>query len=70
MTNHEIIEAVLAEDASRDLRNGIDTGRFHVTDANVALHASGGALISIIHLIVRGEDRDALMRAIDFMTDY
>jgi AcrR family transcriptional regulator len=51
---HRILEHVLAESAMRDLRDGIDTGRFAVTDADVALQASGGALLAVMHAALRG----------------
>jgi AcrR family transcriptional regulator len=51
---HRILEHVLAESAMCDLRDGIDTGRFAVTDADVALQASGGALLAVMHAALRG----------------
>jgi AcrR family transcriptional regulator len=51
---HRIVEHVLAGSAMRDLRDGIDAGRFAVTDADVALQASGGALLEVMHAALRG----------------
>ena len=58
---HRIVGRVLGKDAMKDLRTGIETGRFKVADPEVALNASGGALIGVVHLILdegRGEDAD------------
>ena len=58
---YRVIEAVFRGDAMRDLQEGIESGRFSVTDPTVSLLASGGSLIGIMHLILReslGEDAD------------
>ncbi len=52
---HNVTDAVLGEHAMADLRDGIDRGRFRVTDPKVALRASGGALISVMHGLLLGE---------------
>jgi AcrR family transcriptional regulator len=48
-------EAVLARQAMRDLRAGIAAGRFHVASPRLALRASGGALIAVMHAVLLGE---------------
>ena len=39
----------------RDLRAGIAAGRFHVPNPRLALRASGGALIAVMHAVLLGE---------------
>jgi AcrR family transcriptional regulator len=51
---HEIIEHVFTASAMSDLRKGIDAGRFDVADPDVALQASGGALLGVMHAALRG----------------
>jgi len=51
---HTILAAVLGDDAEADLRDGIATGRFDVEDLSVALHASGGALLGSMALMLTG----------------
>lgn len=51
---HRIIDHVLAASAMSDLRKGIDAGRFEVADPDVALQASGGALLGVMHAALRG----------------
>ena len=51
---HRAVATVMGDDAGADLRNGIAAGRFHVEDPTVALHASGGALLGIMVLILEG----------------
>ncbi len=46
---------VLAKPAMRDLRAGIAAGRFHVANPRLALRASGGALIAVMHALLLGE---------------
>lgn len=56
---HRIGNAALAEAAREDIHAGIDAGRFELTEPEVALQASGGALLAIIHSILLGQlDRD------------
>lgn len=45
----------LVEAARSDLMEGIRTGRFDVTDPELSLRASGGALLGVIHTILLGE---------------
>ena len=52
---HNVTDAVLGEHAMGDLRDGIDRGRFRVASPRVALRASGGALISVMHGLLMGE---------------
>lgn len=52
---HRVTDTVLGKPARRDLRDGIAAGRFHVSDPDVALQASGGALIGVMHALLRGE---------------
>jgi AcrR family transcriptional regulator len=52
---HRITDSVLGKTAMRDLRDGIKAGRFAVRDPAVALRASGGALIGVMHSILRDE---------------
>jgi AcrR family transcriptional regulator len=51
---HRITDAVLGEAARADLRAGIEAGRFRVSDPEVALTASGGALIAVMHSLLAG----------------
>ncbi len=48
-------DEVLARPAMRDLRAGITAGRFHVSSPRLALRASGGALIAVMHAVLLGE---------------
>jgi AcrR family transcriptional regulator len=52
---HRVANAVLGSSAMRDLKEGISTGRFHVASRQVALQASGGALIAVMHALLLGE---------------
>jgi AcrR family transcriptional regulator len=52
---HRVAWAVLGRSASRDLREGIAAGRFEVANPRLALNASGGALIFVIHAELVGE---------------
>jgi AcrR family transcriptional regulator len=54
-TPHRIGTAVLRDAARRDLQAGIDAGRFQVSNPELALTASGGALFSVIHAQLTGE---------------
>lgn len=55
-----IVDRVLREPATQDLERGIASGRFRTADPAVTLHASGGALIAVMHAMLRGViDRDA-----------
>ena len=43
--SHDLAFAALSPYAASDIDRGIKAGRFHVDDRNVALIASGGALL-------------------------
>ena len=51
-----ITRTVLWHSASSDLAAGIATGRFDVEDPDLALVASGGALLAVIHSILEGDN--------------
>lgn len=52
---YRVTDDVLARPAMRDLRAGIAAGRFRVADPRLALRASGGALIAVMHALLLGE---------------
>jgi len=52
---YRIAWSVLGQSAERDLREGIEAGRFQVANERLALNASGGALFAIIHAQLVGE---------------
>ncbi len=52
---YRVTDDVLAKPAMRDLRAGIAAGRFQVADPRLALRASGGALIAVMHAVLLGE---------------
>ena len=55
-----IVDRVLREPATEDLTRGIASGRFRAANPAVTLHASGGALIAVMHAMLRGTlDQDA-----------
>jgi AcrR family transcriptional regulator len=47
--------ATLGPDASADLKAGIEAGRFEVSNPELALTASGGALFAVIHQLLVGD---------------
>jgi len=47
--------SVLGDAVRRDMHAGIRTGRFQVTNPTLALNASGGALLAVIHAQLVGE---------------
>ena len=49
---HTIVATVLGEDAGADLDDGLAAGRFAVADPQVALHATGGALLGVMVLLL------------------
>jgi AcrR family transcriptional regulator len=54
-TPHRVARSVLWESASSDLAAGIAAGRFDVADPQLALLASGGALLAVIHAVLEGD---------------
>lgn len=52
---HAVTNMVFRETARRDLAAGIESGRFDVGDLEVALYGSGGALLGVIHALLRGD---------------
>lgn len=53
---YRVAWAVLGRAAERDLREGIEAGRFQVANQKLALNASGGALFAVIHAQLVGEN--------------
>ena len=53
--DHHMIDSVLRERAARDLRQGVRSGRFNVSNPHIALRASGGALLGVIQGVLLGE---------------
>jgi AcrR family transcriptional regulator len=56
--SHDLGFATLGPYALRDLERGIQAGRFHVDDPDVALIASGGALLGVIRAVLQGRGDD------------
>ena len=52
--SHDVALAALGPYAARDLRRGIDSGRFDVDDADTALIATGGALLGVMRAVLDG----------------
>ncbi len=52
---HRVAWSVLGEAARKDLRAGIEAGRFQLANPALALNASGGALFAVIHAQLVGE---------------
>jgi len=52
---HRVVDGVLAASAMRDLRAGINAGRFRVASPELALRASGGAMLAVMHALLLGE---------------
>ena len=50
-----VAREVLGDAAMHDLQAGIDAGRFHVANPELALLASGGAMFAVIHAQLNGE---------------
>jgi AcrR family transcriptional regulator len=61
--SHDLAFAALRPYAARDLDRGIKAGRFHVDDANVALTATGGALLGMMRAVLRGRAAMVAVRA-------
>jgi AcrR family transcriptional regulator len=58
--SHHILLSALGPFARRDLRRGIETGRLHIPDEQVALFAAGGALLAVMRAVLDGHaPRDA-----------
>jgi len=55
-TSFELVVATQGDSASKDLERGIAEGRFDVARPELALHASGAALISSMRMILTGAD--------------
>jgi len=53
--DHHMIDSVLRKRAAEDLREGLKSGRFSVSNPPLALRASGGALLGVIQGVLRGE---------------
>ena len=53
--DHRIIYSALGQRAGADLEDGLKSGRFQVADPGVALRASGGALLGLVHSVLEGE---------------
>jgi AcrR family transcriptional regulator len=52
--SHDLAFATLRPYAARDLERGIAAGRFSVDDPEVALIATGGALLAVIRAVLQG----------------
>lgn len=52
--SHDVVSLSLGPYAARDLRRGIDAGRFAVDDEALALVASGGALLATVRAALQG----------------
>ena len=52
--SHNVLLAALGPYAQRDLRKGIKSGRFQVPNELIALHDSGGGLLSVMRAVLDG----------------
>src|SRR5919198_3507999 len=52
--SHNVLLAALGPYARRDLRKGIKSGRFQVPNELIALHDSGGGLLSVMRAVLDG----------------
>ena len=52
--SHNVLLAALGPYAQRDLRSGIKSGRFSVPNEVIALHDTGGALLSVMRAVLDG----------------
>lgn len=50
--SHDIVLGALGPFARRDLKRGLEAGRFEVADERVALHAIGGALLGVMRAVL------------------
>jgi AcrR family transcriptional regulator len=55
--SHDLAFAALGPYAARDIKRGIEAGRFQLDDPNVALIASAGALIGVMRAVLQGRAR-------------
>lgn len=53
--DHQMVDSVLRERAADDLRQGVKSGCFKVSNPLLALRASGGALLGVIQGVLGGE---------------
>jgi AcrR family transcriptional regulator len=53
--DNRVIDSALGEAARADLRDGLNSGRFEVANPELALQASGGALLGVVHGVLRGD---------------
>lgn len=52
---YRIVNAAMGPAARRNLRRGIERGRFSISNPELALQASGGALLAVMHAVLEGE---------------
>jgi len=52
--SHDVMVRALAPLARRDLRRGVKNGRLSVPNETVALHGSGGAMLSVMRAVLDG----------------
>jgi AcrR family transcriptional regulator len=53
-TSFELVVATQGDSATKDLERGIQSGRFDVANRELALQASGGALIAAMRTVLKG----------------
>jgi AcrR family transcriptional regulator len=51
---HDLATSALRSYAVRDIKRGLDSARFDVVDPDLALAATGGALLGVVKLVLRG----------------
>ncbi len=52
---YRVADSVFAHSAMSDLQAGIGSGRFSVANPRLALRASGGAMLAVMHALLLGE---------------
>jgi len=52
--SHHVLRDALGPHARRDVRAGMASGRFAVADADVAVYATGGALLGVMRAVLDG----------------
>ena len=57
-TSHQLATSALGDYALRDIERGVERGRFSVTDSQVALAATGGALLGVARAMLQGNIGD------------